>query len=176
MADAQTDRVKFTEKTVEAYSLEDLKRLFAAANQEEFELFQFLLGTGVREQEAMFTVWKDVDFNGKSFKVSEKLDLGFTPKDKEEGSIPIPDSLVALLKARRERYPADFQAEPRIIRRDESKRTPRTTVRVIGTSRPARAAMPPTEFSDNSLWRKQYLVVGPQTRHYCSDLFCSAIG
>jgi integrase/recombinase XerD len=101
----KTDRVKFTEKTVEAYSLEELKSLFAAANLEEFELFQFLLGTGVREQEAMFAVWKDVDFNGKSFKVSEKLDLGFTPKDKEEGSIPIPDSLVALLKNRRERYP-----------------------------------------------------------------------
>jgi integrase len=101
----KTDRVKFTEKTVEAYSLEDLQSLFAAANLEEFELFQFLLGTGVREQEAMFAVWKDVDFNGGAFKVSEKLDLGFTPKDKEEGSIPIADSLVALLKARRERYP-----------------------------------------------------------------------
>ena len=35
----------------------------------------------------------------------EKLDLGFTPKDKEEGSIPIPDSLVSLLQARRKRYP-----------------------------------------------------------------------
>jgi integrase len=101
----KTDRVKFTEKTVEAYSLEDLKSLFAAANLEEFELFQLLLGTGVREQEAMFAAWKDVDFNGKFFKVSEKLDLGFTPKDKEEGSIPIPDFLVALLKTRRERYP-----------------------------------------------------------------------
>jgi integrase/recombinase XerD len=101
----KTDRVKFTDKTVEAYSLKDLQSLFAAANQEELELFRFLLGTGVREQEAMFAVWKDVDFNGKSFKVSEKLDLGFTPKDKEEGSIPIPDSLVALLKTRRERYP-----------------------------------------------------------------------
>jgi integrase len=101
----KTDRVKYTEKTVEAYNLEDLKSLFTTANQEELELFQFLLGTGVREQEAMFAVWKDVDFNGKSFKVSEKLDLGFTPKDKEEGSIPIPDSLVSLLKTRRERYP-----------------------------------------------------------------------
>jgi integrase/recombinase XerD len=101
----KTDRVKFTDKTVESYSLEDLQSLFTAANQEELELFRFLLGTGVREQEAMFAVWKDVDFNGKSFKVSEKLDLGFTPKDKEEGSIPIPDSLVALLKTRRERYP-----------------------------------------------------------------------
>lgn len=101
----KTDRVKYTEKTVEAYSLEDLQNLFAAANQEEFELFQFLLGTGVREQEAMYATWQDVDFYNKMFKVTEKFDLGFTPKDKEEGSIPIPDTLVALLQCRRLRYP-----------------------------------------------------------------------
>ena len=101
----KTDRAKFTEKTAEAYSVEDLRRLFAAAEEEELELFEFLLGTGVREQEAMFATWRDVDFNNKAFKVSEKLDLGFTPKDKEEGSIPIPDSLVALLQSRRSRYP-----------------------------------------------------------------------
>jgi len=101
----KTDRVKFTEKTVEAYSTEDLQRLFAAANREELELFQFLLGTGVREQEAMYATWRDVDFNDKKFKVSEKFDLDFTPKDKEEGSIPIPDLLVTLLHSRRTRYP-----------------------------------------------------------------------
>jgi hypothetical protein len=47
----KTDRVKYTEKTAEAYSAEDLQRLFEAANQEETELFQFLLCKGVREQE-----------------------------------------------------------------------------------------------------------------------------
>jgi integrase len=101
----KTDRVKFTEKTVEAYSLEDLQSLFEACNQEEFELFQFLLGTGVREQEAMYATWRDVDFHNKLFKVTEKLDLGFRPKDKEEASVSIPDSLVTLLEERRKRYP-----------------------------------------------------------------------
>lgn len=101
----KTDRVKFTEKQVEAYSVEALQKLFEGADRDEFELFQFLLCTGVREQEAMYAAWKDVDFNGKSFKVSEKLDLGFVPKDKEEGVIPVPDSLIALLKSRRERCP-----------------------------------------------------------------------
>jgi integrase len=101
----KSDRVKFTEKQVVAYSVEVLQRLFQEADREEYELFQFLLCTGVREQEAMFAAWKDVDFNGKSFKVSEKLDLGFVPKDKEESVIPIPDSLAALLKSRRERHP-----------------------------------------------------------------------
>lgn len=101
----KTDRVKYTEKTAEAYSSADLQSLFKAANQEETDLFQFLLCTGVREQEAVYATWRDVDFARKTFKVTEKLDLGFTPKDKEEGSIPIPDSLVALLQARRKRNP-----------------------------------------------------------------------
>lgn len=101
----KTDRVKFTEKIVEAYSMDDLRGLFAAADLKELELFQFLLCTGVREQEAVYATWRDVDFHNKLFKVAEKFDLGFTPKDKEEGSIPIPDSLAALLRSRRLRYP-----------------------------------------------------------------------
>ena len=101
----KTDRVRYTEKTVEAYSTEDLRVLFAAANQDETELFQFLLCTGVRDREAMHASWRDVDFSRKMFKVAEKLDLEFSPKDKEEGRIPIPDSLAELLRERKRRYP-----------------------------------------------------------------------
>jgi integrase len=101
----KTDRVKYTEKTVSAYSPQEIQSLMAAADRDEADLFQFLLCTGVREQEAMFATWRDVDFDGRTFHVSEKLDLGFTPKDKEEAEIPIPDSLVAQLKERRNRQP-----------------------------------------------------------------------
>ena len=101
----KTDRVKYTAKTVEAYNHAELQSLFAAANTDETDLFQFLLCTGVREQEAAHAVWSDVDFARSKYKVTEKLDLGFTPKDKEEGGIPIPDSLIARLEARRKRYP-----------------------------------------------------------------------
>jgi integrase/recombinase XerD len=53
----------------------------------------------------MYATWRDVNSHTKMFKAAEKFDLGFTPKDKEEGSIPIPDFLVALLQCRRLRYP-----------------------------------------------------------------------
>jgi integrase/recombinase XerD len=46
-----------------------------------------------------------VNFTAKTFSVTEKLDLGFIPKDKEEGEIPIPDSLIDRLRARRKKYP-----------------------------------------------------------------------
>ena len=48
------------------------QRLFAAADQEETDLFQFFLCTGVREQEATYATWGDVDFTRKWFKVAGK--------------------------------------------------------------------------------------------------------
>jgi integrase/recombinase XerD len=96
----KTDKVKFTDKIVAAYSVETLKALFAAASPEEYELFQFFLCTGARDQEVQHATWPDMDFHRKTFTVREKLDLGFTPKDKEEGSVPLPDDFVELMKAR----------------------------------------------------------------------------
>ena len=46
----KTDRVKYTEPLVRSYSEADLKRLFAVADEEEADLFQFFLVTGGREQ------------------------------------------------------------------------------------------------------------------------------
>jgi integrase len=46
-----------------------------------------------------------VDFSSRTFTVSEKLDLRWSPKNSEEGSIPIPDSLVDALRNWRKRYP-----------------------------------------------------------------------
>lgn len=100
-----TDKVRYTEKTVTMYSPQQLQALFAACDQEEYELFQFFLVTGVREQEAMYAAWSDLDFHTKKFNVTEKLGLGFTPKDKEEGGIPVPDEFLDLMKERRKRYP-----------------------------------------------------------------------
>jgi integrase/recombinase XerD len=101
----KTDRVKYTEKTVSAYEPHEINALLAAADQEEAELIQFFLFTGARDQEVQFATWRDVNFVAKTFSVTEKLDLAFTPKDKEEGDIPIPDSLVDTLRARRAKYP-----------------------------------------------------------------------
>src|SRR6185437_8366579 len=39
------------------------------------------------------------------YKVTEHLEIGYRPKDKEEGSVPIPDLLVERLHERRKRYP-----------------------------------------------------------------------
>jgi integrase len=104
----KTDKVKYTEKEVTAYSAEELKALFAAANEEENDLFQFFLWTGARDGEVQHATWPDLSFSRKTYTVKERLDLGFIPKDKEEGSIPLPDEFIELMKARRQRSKTRF--------------------------------------------------------------------
>jgi integrase/recombinase XerD len=95
----------YTQKQVRAYSEADLARMFAIADTEEFDRLSFLLCTGTREQEAQYACWSDVDLDAKTYTVTEHLDIGFRPKDGEEGTIPIPTFLVERLAARRKRYP-----------------------------------------------------------------------
>jgi integrase len=63
----KTDKIRYTQKGVTAYSTEELKALFAAANQEELELFQFFLCTG-RDGEVQHACWSDINFARKTFK------------------------------------------------------------------------------------------------------------
>ena len=98
----------YDEPEVEAYDPDQLDALFAAANAEERLLFQFFLVTGFRDQEVMFCTWKNVDFKGKVIMVRSKPELGFRPKDKEERSVPVPDSLITLLAARKKQSVSPF--------------------------------------------------------------------
>ena len=58
--------------------------ILAAATSEEYIWLRFFLGLGMREREVMFAAWQDIDFEKGLFKVTEKPDVGFKIKDKEE--------------------------------------------------------------------------------------------
>jgi len=93
-----TLRHKYVEKTVRAYRPDELQKLFAAADPDEWLMFQFLLCSGGREQEVEFAEWDAIDFTDNLFHIRQtKL---FTPKDSEEREIPLPDFLVKALKER----------------------------------------------------------------------------
>ena len=102
---ANADRPDYTERLVKAYSQEELSRLLAAADPEDRIAFKFFVGTGCREREVQFACWSGVNFADATFTVKEKLDLGFSPKDKEEREIPLPDDLLEALRERRKAYP-----------------------------------------------------------------------
>jgi integrase len=99
------DLPKYTDKKVRAYNPLELGKLFGRATADQSDLLHFLLCTGTREQEAQFVCWSDVDLERQTYTVTEYLDLGYRPKDKEEGTLPIPELLVQTLKDRRKRYP-----------------------------------------------------------------------
>lgn len=106
------DAPDYTETEVETYSAEELAHVFAACTPVERLTFEFFLNTGAREREVAYATWKDVDFAGGTFSVKAKPALGFKPKDSEERTIPISDSLLASLKVWRAKNPTALLVFP----------------------------------------------------------------
>jgi len=97
---------KFEKSLPEVYSPEELNAFFASIKDERLCLtFELLLKTGLREQEGMYLYWSNVDLKAGVLRVRSKPELGFTIKDSEERDIPIPEDLLARLKAYRAKHP-----------------------------------------------------------------------
>jgi integrase len=93
------------EEVAVPYTDIELAKLFAAMDDEEQIRYKFFLGSGCRDKEITFAAWSDIDFDKKTYHVRRKEDVGFTPKSHESRTIPLPDSLIALLRARRKKAP-----------------------------------------------------------------------
>jgi len=89
------------------YSEEELKKLFAAMDAEELIRYKFFLGSGCRDREVTFASWQDIDFEKKTYTVRSKPEVGFTVKNHESRTVGLPDSLIAMLRARRKQAPHD---------------------------------------------------------------------
>jgi integrase/recombinase XerD len=97
------DWPKYVDPIRSIYEPEELSALFAACQPEEKTLFLFYLLTGMRDKEVRHSTWRDVDFRNHVVRVTAKAQWGFKPKNKEEREIPVPASLMAELKAHKER-------------------------------------------------------------------------
>ena len=100
-----SDLPAFEEDPPVPFAEEELKKLFAVMTDEDRVRYKFFLGTACREQEVQFAAWSDVDFGRMEFHVRQKQDVGFTPKNHEKRTVPIPASLVTLLKQRKKNAP-----------------------------------------------------------------------
>lgn len=102
------DWPRYTEDDPESYTQEELKVFFAACTSEEYELFQFYLQSGFREQEVCHTEWPDINYVDGVAKVSSKNAEAsgshkFEPKSRRTREVPLPDFLLALMKARQKK-------------------------------------------------------------------------
>jgi integrase/recombinase XerD len=98
----KNDWPRYTEEEPEIYERADLDKFFSACDATERTWFEFFLMTGMREQEVMFTYWRDVNLNHATVRVTHKPDRGWTPKAYKEREIPIPKKLVDTLKVWKE--------------------------------------------------------------------------
>jgi integrase len=80
------------------YPETDLKKLFAEMDEEETLRFNFFLLTGARDREVTFASWPDINFEKKTYTIRGKADVNFHVKNHESRTVPLPDSLIALLR------------------------------------------------------------------------------
>jgi integrase len=99
----------YTEREVETFHADDLRTLFASCTPYQRVVFETLLKTGLRMQEAMHLTWANVDFRRGMIYVRETMNNeqggDVRIKDRAERSMPLPDDLAVTLKDWRERHP-----------------------------------------------------------------------
>jgi integrase len=97
----------YEKKLPEVYTAEELNGFFGSLTNDYHKLlFALLLKCGLREQEAEFLCWADIDFNAGMLRLRSKPDLGFKLKDKEERELPLSPDLLEMLKAWRAEHPS----------------------------------------------------------------------
>jgi integrase len=89
----------FTEAEVEIYKPDELAKFFASIRTSYQRIvFDVLLKTGTRMQEAMFLEWRDFNLTEGTLTVSAKDDMGFDIKDRAGRTVPIPADLIEHLR------------------------------------------------------------------------------
>jgi integrase len=95
----------FTEKAVEVYKADELKKFFASLTDPYHRIvFGVLLQTGLRMQEAMHLQWHQIDFAAATLTVRERNEDGFEIKDRAERTLPIPARLIGQLQKWKKGY------------------------------------------------------------------------
>jgi integrase/recombinase XerD len=100
------DWPKYVDAIRPIYEPEELIAMFNAATEDEADLLKFILGSGFRDQELRYVAYLDLDFRHHLARVTAKAKWGFTPKNWEERTVPLPAGLMERLRKRKERKKA----------------------------------------------------------------------
>ncbi len=94
-------------KKYATYTREELTAMLDVAESFEEALIRFLVGTGFRIGEAAVAQWKDINWKDRTIKVLLKPEFQFKPKDWEERTVTLSDTLLDCLKKCRAGAPDD---------------------------------------------------------------------
>ena len=94
-------------KKYATYTEQEVAAMIEVADSVEEPLARFLVGTGFRIGEAAVAEWMDINWDEKTISIRFKPKFGFKPKDYEERTIAVSDTLLACLKKYRGNAPND---------------------------------------------------------------------
>jgi integrase/recombinase XerD len=100
------DWPKYVDAIRPIYEPEELTAMFKVATEDEADMLKFILGSGFRDQEIRYVAYLDLDFRHHLTRVTAKAKWGFTPKNWEERTVPLPAGLMERLRKRKERKQA----------------------------------------------------------------------
>jgi integrase len=92
-------------KKYATYTEQEVAGMLIVADTMEEGLTRFLVGTGFRIGEAAVAQWTDINWRDKTISVRFKPNLGFKPKDYEERTIVLSDTLLSCLNRYRNNAP-----------------------------------------------------------------------
>ena len=144
------DLPDFTPREIETYSIDQLQKIFFACTAEENVTFQFFLHTGARDQEVRHTIWSHIDFDLGIVRITPKMKTRFRawkfqPKGKAVRSIPVPDSLLKILRAREKTATGELVLRSQAHWKSPQARPRRKTDRSLPRNVQKRGPPPPAE-------------------------------
>lgn len=107
----RSDWPRYTEAIPPVYEPEEIQAMLEEATSTEALLIKFFLCSGLRNREARFFTWYDLDARHSLARVTKKPLWGFYPKNHEERAVPLPASMIQQLmlwKEERNPGPADL--------------------------------------------------------------------
>ncbi|MCL2659451.1 MAG: site-specific integrase [Acidobacteriaceae bacterium] len=95
----------YVEPEITIYSPEQIADFLPLVTGDLRILILQMLKCGKRESEAVCSYFSDINWREGTFLISAKPELGFSPKNKKERRVPIPDDLLAELDDWRNKHP-----------------------------------------------------------------------
>jgi integrase len=80
------------------YTEDEFAAMLSVADVTEYALLYFLAGSGWRIGEAAVAQWCDIDWDAKTVTVREKPEFNFSPKDYEQRTVELADSVLGALQ------------------------------------------------------------------------------
>lgn len=141
----KNDKPRFVETEVEIFEDNQLTDLYPACSLYHRTLYDFLLMTGFREQEAMHITWQNIRFKANIVEMRWKPQFDWSPKAYKEREVPVPDELLESLEVYRKTLSGKCAASGALVFSTRSGKCDTHMIRALKRNA-AKAGLDPNDF------------------------------